>query len=114
MRRLILLPLLALLAGCSPSEPYWIERHVPTTLAERQSVAEMTTKILAATPTSLAGHDQDWDDAIEMAQETAAKTLCEPTYWERAQRDAGGYWDYTGRWRYATPQPQPQLQGEKK
>jgi hypothetical protein len=89
--------------GCGSRDPVWVERHVPTTDDERRAVAEMVEKVLAATPGSLGGHDQDWDDAIEEAKDSAMETLCRPTYWERAPIGfAAEMWDYTGRWRYAS------------
>jgi hypothetical protein len=92
---------LGLLAGCSRS-PVWVERETPTTEQERKAVAEMIVKILAATPATLSGHDQDWDDAIAEARRTAGATLCRKTYWERAPvYPYQDVWDYTGRWRYA-------------
>ena len=91
---------LALLTGCARS-PVWVERHIPTTDAERTAVAAMIEKVLAATPLTLSGRDQDWDDAIAEARRTAEETICRPTYWERAP--AAPYdqnWVYTGKWRY--------------
>lgn len=91
---------MAVLAGCSRS-PVWVERHVPTSDAEREAVAAMVEKVLAATPATLSGHDQDWDDAIAEAKRTAQETRCRPTYWERAPvAPYSENWDYTGRWRY--------------
>lgn len=88
-----------LLSGCA-REPVWVERHVPITDAERAAVAAMIEKILAATPRTLSGHDQDWDDAISEARRTAEATLCKPTYWERApSAPYSEVWVYTGRWR---------------
>lgn len=83
-----------ILTGCGP-QIWWQERHTPTTDAERKAVAEQEEKILAATPTTLAGHDQDWDDAIKAAHDAACKTQCRVTLWEMADYNA------TGKWRYA-------------
>jgi hypothetical protein len=85
--------LAAVCVGCGAS---WTERREPTTDAERKAVAEHVQKILAVTPSTLGGHDQDWDDAIAEAHRQARATLCRPTLWE---------WDgnnYTGRWKYST------------
>ena len=98
-RTLLLLCVAMLLcAGCTDTS--WYERHEPMTDAERQAVAEHAKQILEATPRSLAGDDQDWDDAIQMAHVEAKRTLCRKTYWEWKSQfpDAGAF---TGRWRYA-------------
>lgn len=89
----LLLPLL-LLTGCGP-DIWYQERNTPTTDAERRAVAEQAEKILAATPRSLSGHDQDWDDAIRQAHDSACRTQCRTTIWEM-----DGY-HATGRWYYA-------------
>jgi hypothetical protein len=105
MRKYVVLLALLLLTGCYDNEaPFWIERHVPTTPEERVAVAAMTEKILAATPDSLSGHDQDWDDAIERAKESAEEICCAPTYWERVYVPARASYDYTGRWRHGQSQ----------
>lgn len=90
-------------AGCS-DKPFsqWVVRYEPTTDSERKAVAEQVAKILASTPRSLSGHDQDWDDAIAAATKSAKETLCRPTSWEHL-----GYGNYSGRWRYVD-QPQPE------
>lgn len=81
-----------MLTGC---EPRWIERYEPTTQAERVAVLAHAEKILAATPHTLSGHDQDWDDAITEAHRQARRVVCVPTYWEIVETNA------TGRYRYA-------------
>jgi hypothetical protein len=103
MKSLYIVPLLLLLWGCGAYDPIWSLRHVPTTDIERERVAEEAQRILSATPQSLAGHDQDWDDAIEAAQNAATKTWCRATLWEYAS--TFGTWRETGRWRYADPAP---------
>jgi hypothetical protein len=90
---------LTLASGCArPHE--WVLRTVPTTEEERARVAEETERILAATPTGLAGHDQDWDDAIKEAKKTAMETWCRPTLWEMAPTAPySAEWDFTGQWK---------------
>lgn len=90
-----------LLCGCGRPEPIWTERRVPTTDAERQAVAEHVERILASTPKSLGGHDQDWDDAIAEAHRQARASLCRPTLWEWQGDSFLGGGEYTGRWKYA-------------
>lgn len=89
------------LAGCGRPKPVWRLRQVPTTDTERKAVAEHVEKIMAATPRSLGGNDQDWDDAIAAAQKSALETLCRPSLWELATDSYFAAWDYTGRWKYA-------------
>lgn len=72
----------------------WSIYRVPTTDKERTAVAEMVQRIMSATPRTLSGHDQDWDDAIKAATKSATETLCRPTMWE----SRGGV--RTGRWKY--------------
>lgn len=83
-----------LASGCYP-RAYWRESYEPMTDAERKAVAEHAEKILAATPRTLAGDDQDWDDAISEAHNQARRTVCRPVL--REYRD----YEPTGRWRYA-------------
>lgn len=88
-----------LFSGCEhpkTEEKYWALRTVPTTDQERKSVSEQVAKIMEATPRSLAGDDQDWDDAIRAATASAQETLCQPTMWEHR-----GYGIWTGKWHYA-------------
>jgi len=100
-----ILPLLAiLLVGCERTT--WVERHDPTTDVERKAVAEHAERILSATPKSLNGHDQDWDDAIAQAHRDAARYLCRPTLWE--WYDGGLFkpgFGLTGRWKYMDQPP---------
>lgn len=91
-----------LLCGCGRPKPSWTERREPTTDAERKAVAEHVERILSATPTTLSGRDQDWDDAIAEAHQQARISLCRPTLWEwqgNGFLEGGG--EYTGRWKYA-------------
>ena len=90
--KILILPIALLLCGC---EPDWILRNEPTTDAERKAVVEHVERIIGATPKTLSGHDQDWDDAIAEAHRQARKSLCRPTMWEYSQH-------YTGRWKYTT------------
>lgn len=100
MKALALIVLAAVMGvGCFQSSPIWQMRNVPTTEVEREKVSQETEKILAATPKSLAGHDQDWDDAIAEANRVACETWCKPTLWERAPIGSSGLWDYTGNWK---------------
>lgn len=61
------------LGGCGTGER--MERHAETP-EERACVERMTTKLLEATPTTLAGHDQDWDAAIGSSYSVAVETCC--------------------------------------
>jgi hypothetical protein len=93
------------LSGCC--KPVWVERRIPTTDAERKAVAEQVEHILAATPRTLSGHDQDWDDAIRAAQSSAEDTHVRLTYWERVPYGWPPNWEYSGRWRYAEKSVSP-------
>lgn len=86
---------LLLFAGCDDDKRWYAVRYVPTTEAERKAVAEQVAKIMSATPRSLSGNDQDWDDAIKAATHSAMTSLCRPTLWEYAK-----YGRETGNWRY--------------
>ncbi len=99
MKKVLLIMACLILAGCS-QEAVWVERIIPTTDAERKAIADHTEKILGHVPSTLSGHDRDWDDAIKEAHRQAEIMFCRPTYWER--KDVGGCnWDYTGKFRYA-------------
>jgi hypothetical protein len=100
MKNKIIIPLIgALLAlsGCK-GDTCWMLQREPTTDAERAAVAAHVEKLLAATPQSLAGDDQDWDDAIHAAHRQARESLCRPTLWQF--ENDGIRWVPTGRWRY--------------
>jgi hypothetical protein len=96
----LLLLLTLLLTGCGK---VYVERRVPTTDAQRQAIAAHAEKLLAATPHTLAGHDQDWDDAIKQAEEKAMLIYCPPTYWEWDRTNS----TWTGRWHYAEGEAKP-------
>lgn len=96
MKKLLCLAILIFCSGCAPS---WILKYEPTTDAERKAVAAHVEGILSATPRTLSGHDQDWDDAIMAANRAACQALCRPTLWEYQGDMNGG--QYTGRWKYA-------------
>ena len=99
MKMLILIISSTLLVGCGHRE--WILRHEPTTDAERKAITEHVEKILSATPKTLSGHDQDWDDAILAAHREAENTLCRPTMWEYINGGMfGPFSGFTGRWKY--------------
>lgn len=95
-----------MLCGCG-SRTVWIERYEPTTDAERQAIAQHVECILTPPPTTLSGHDQDWELAIAQAHAEARHSLCRSTYWEW-QVDSfldGGNGRFTGKWRYAEEVP---------
>ena len=73
---IILLALL--LSGCSDYESM---SYLPVTPEEQKCVQETQIKIISSTPKSLAGHDQDWDDAIKAANDVANKSCCKPRMW---------------------------------
>lgn len=94
---------ICLLTGCSPTIK-WVERYEPRTDAERNSIAAHVEKIMEATPKTLSGHDQDWDDAIRMATEEAKTIYCRKTLAEWKVAAFFGDWSdngLTGRWKYA-------------
>ena len=83
----------------------WRERTIPTTDAERAAVAKNVEAVLAATPRTLSGHDQDYDDAIKMAYTMSEQALCRPTMWEWDS----DHWEWTGKWRYSD-EPQTKIE----
>jgi hypothetical protein len=91
-----------LLTSCDEPKTYWSIRYEPTTDAERQAVAEQVRQIMAATPSTLSGFEQDWDKAIEAATKSAKETLCRPTLWEHP-----GFGNWTGRWKHLEDPSKP-------
>lgn len=87
-----------LCAGCKDSY-LWREGREPMTEAEHKAVAEMTERILAATPRSLSGHDQDWDDAIVAAQRAARESVCKLRLFEYLESPGRPTYERTGRWK---------------
>lgn len=94
-----------LLTGCG-RRVVWNERYEPVSNEDRKQILDHAEKILAATPRSLAGDDQDWDDAIKEAHRQAKAIVCKPTFWEY-DYPIGAYevGRYTGRWKYADQIP---------
>jgi hypothetical protein len=88
------LVVLSCLTACAPTIN-WHERKEPTTDEERKLILEHVAKLLSTTPQSLAGDDQDWEDAIAEAHRRAKEIACKTTYWEYIDGRP------TGRWRYA-------------
>ena len=70
-----------ILVGCGSN---WYIRNLPETDAERKCVADVQLKLIKNTPRSIAGHDQDWDDAIKAAHEVANQTCCKSRLYEFA------------------------------
>lgn len=66
--------------GCEKS--HWYPRNIPETEAERKCVAEIQEKLIKNTLRSIAGHDQDWDDALFAAHEVAKQTCCKARLYE--------------------------------
>ncbi len=99
MKKLILILILCLTTGCE-MQTGWEERTIPTTDIERDKVARHVEAIMERTPRTLSGHDQDWDDAIRMAEVQARATICRPTLWEWQCHPMDSYRTYTGRWKY--------------
>lgn len=67
------------LIGC---ENRWWPRNLPETDAEKICVQKVQAELIGKTPKSIAGHDQDWDDAINAAHEVANKTCCKTRLYE--------------------------------
>lgn len=117
-KQILILSLAPIGAGCVKTETYWgapSSWDAPLTTQQKQQVADHAAKILAATPRSLAGDDQDWDDAIQQAHREA-KAIYSPLVQFEYHREGGffltaSFAEKTGRWRYvesAQPaQPQP-------
>jgi uncharacterized lipoprotein YajG len=93
MKKLFCIIALIMLTGCSN---YWTLEYIPVTEEERQAVAKLELEILATVKVqSLAGHDQDWDDTIQMAHREACKTMVKPRLWEHSE----GNYLYTGKYK---------------
>ncbi len=75
-KRLVGIVLVALLSGCS--ETRWIDTCEVTSIEQRQEIAKHVQAILRATPATLSGNDQDWDDAIRQAHSSATQLYCVP------------------------------------
>lgn len=97
--------IVAVCALCSCSDDdgqkYWHVRYEPTTPEEQMAVAEQVKAIMAATPTTLSGDTQNWQQAIEAATKSAKESLCKPTLWESY---VFGRW--TGKWKHLDALPQ--------
>lgn len=100
MKRFFIVICSFLLVSCE-EQTTWEVRYEPTTEAERQAVAEQVRAIMASTPGTLSGDDQDWDDFIEAATKSAKQTLCRPTIWERRGNRLESW---TGYWKYLSEQ----------
>lgn len=111
MKTVIILLLVTLFSGCIPRSVHWVQRREPITEADRKAVADQSARLLNHIPLALAGHDQDWDDAIRAAHDSAVVTYSPVTYWEFVEPKhfflAIPDSEYTGRWRYADDKPTP-------
>jgi hypothetical protein len=54
--------------------------------------------LLSHPPSTLSGHDQDWDKAIKASYEETRNTLIKPVMVEYAT-DSRGWFKATGRWK---------------
>lgn len=102
----LLLAAVLLFAGCS-NKIRWIEERELVNDSARQAAAQHAEKILGATPTTLSGHDQDWDDAIAEAEKQARNLFA-----RRMLREWEVRWDGfpvrpTGRVQYLDAPPAP-------
>lgn len=75
-----------------------MEEYTPVTSEEKAAVAIMTERIMVATPHTLAGHDQYWDDAIAAANLAAKRSCCAERIYEY-EGPFGGPFHKTGRFR---------------
>lgn len=79
--------LCSVLSGCSSQ---WFAEQRPETTEEREAVAKHELEILSHIPSTLSGHDQDWDDAMATAHKIAVQTHCKHRLYEY-------YGGYTGK-----------------
>ena len=56
--------LCSVLSGCGNQ---WFAEQRPETAEERKAVSDHEAQILSHIPSTLSGHDQDWDDVITTA-----------------------------------------------
>jgi hypothetical protein len=70
----LLILLTVLLSGCGNTER---AEYIPMTPAERICVQQQQAYLLKSTPSTLSGHDQDWDDAVSAANRAARAACCE-------------------------------------
>lgn len=110
---LTLIAAVLLLAGCSDDAPrvVWKLERKPTTDAERKAIAEHVERILAATPHSLSGNDQDWDDAVIAAERLATVLYARPVMREWEVTKYGTEIRPTGRWYYLDEVPPTKTEG---
>jgi len=85
---IVVILLCSVMAGC---ENTWYAEQRPETAEERRAVSDHETILLSNVPSTLSGHDQDWDDVVKTVHGIAVKTHCKVRLYEY---DTYGY---TGR-----------------
>ena len=84
------------MAGCgSENDKRWVVRREPETATEREAVERMVVDLMSHFPSSVAGDDQDYDDAITEAGILARESCCKRRRYEQEQ--VGPNWTLTGR-----------------
>jgi hypothetical protein len=85
---------IASLAGCAkPIETEWLMRSECMEQRHRDKAAEIAKTFLAATPSTVSGDDQDWEDSINAAAARAQELACPTVLMEYRN-------GFTGRWKY--------------
>lgn len=70
-----------LFALIKTSEPTWEIRYEPTTPQEQQAVQQVMVDLMAKSPRNAA--DTFFKSYMEQIEETAKRTACRPTAWEK-------------------------------
>ena len=93
-----------LLTGCARTETTWVTKYGEClSEAHRDKAAAIAKTFLAATPSTIAGDDQDWEDAVIAAAAQGRYTACPPTLWEYRHGWMHSDGSYTGNVKYAIP-----------
>ncbi len=100
MNKLFLVAIVLSVTGCS-SEVYWDTRKRCVTQEQVDKASSLAKDFLSSTPNTLSGDDQDYDDAVIAAKNTAIEIAC-PTVLVEYTKTHMGYPRETGKWKYTT------------
>jgi len=96
--------LFSIFISCSGETEYWWQMDTSydvMTPDEQINVLHAQNDILKATPSTLSGHDQDWDDAIMAAHLVACETMVRRKELEfKRKKGFAEPYEKSGRWRF--------------
>jgi hypothetical protein len=95
MKNIIICFALLFVVGCGDGIS-WIPDSRIETEEERKCVEKIQTELLKHIPTTLSGHDQDWDDVISTTDRVAVNTCCKVRLYEFENKFFGRT-GYTGK-----------------